>query len=143
SSSRTPAMRSTSRSRICSTAPSMSFSIRLNEAAGRGATRAPRPARSSASGDCRVVEPGPEFTLGIEEEYFLVDRATRDVVGDPPDGMLAECEALLGAQVSPEFLRSQIEIGTRICTSLEEAQAELRRLRGGIAAVAARHSMAP
>ncbi|TMJ65544.1 MAG: carboxylate-amine ligase [Alphaproteobacteria bacterium] len=85
----------------------------------------------------------PEFTLGIEEEYFLVDRATRDIVGDPPDGMLAECEALLGAQVSPEFLRSQIEIGTRICTSLEEAQAELRRLRGGIAAVAARHSMAP
>ena len=46
----------------------------------------------------------PEFTLGIEEEYFLVDRATRDVVGDPPDGMLAEFEALLGAQVSPEFL---------------------------------------
>jgi carboxylate-amine ligase len=46
----------------------------------------------------------PEFTLGIEEEYFLVNRATRDVVGDPPDGMLAEFEALLGAQVSPEFL---------------------------------------
>jgi len=39
----------------------------------------------------------PEFTLGIEEEYFLVDRATRNVVGDPPDGMLAEFEALLGA----------------------------------------------
>jgi carboxylate-amine ligase len=85
----------------------------------------------------------PEFTLGIEEEYFLVDRATRDVVGDPPDGMLAECEALLGAQVSPEFLRSQIEIGTRICATLDEARAELRRLRGGIATVAARHGMAP
>jgi len=85
----------------------------------------------------------PEFTLGIEEEYFLVDRATRDVVGDPPDGMLAEFEALLGAQVSPEFLRSQIEIGTRVCATLEEARAELRRLRGGIAAVAAGHGMAP
>ena len=47
----------------------------------------------------------PEFTLGIEEEYFLVDRATRDVVGDPPDAMLAECETLLAGQVSPEFLR--------------------------------------
>src|SRR5205823_14971006 len=82
-------------------------------------------------------------TLGIEEEYFLVDRATRDVVGDPPDGVLAECEALLGAQVSPEFLSSQIEIGTRICATLDEARAELRQLRGGIAAVAARHGMAP
>ncbi|HXC92326.1 MAG TPA: carboxylate-amine ligase, partial [Stellaceae bacterium] len=37
----------------------------------------------------------PEFTLGIEEEYFLVDRATRDVVEDPPAAMLADCEALL------------------------------------------------
>src|SRR5438552_14442484 len=90
-----------------------------------------------------VLMAEPEFTLGIEEEYFLVDRATRDVVGDPPDGMLAECEALLGAQVSPEFLRSQIEIGTRICATLDEARAELRQLRGGIAAVAARHGMAP
>ena len=85
----------------------------------------------------------PEFTLGIEEEYFLVDKTTRDVVGDPPDGMLAECEALLGAQVSPEFLRSQIEIGTRVCASLGEARADLRRLRGTIASVAAGYGMAP
>ena len=69
----------------------------------------------------------PEFTLGIEEEYFLVDKTTRNVVDDPPDGMLAEFEALLGAQVSPEFLRSQIEIGTRVCASLEEARAEWER----------------
>ena len=32
-----------------------------------------------------MVEAGPEFTLGIEEEYFLVDKETRNVVGDPPD----------------------------------------------------------
>ena len=85
----------------------------------------------------------PEFTLGIEEEYFLVDRATRDVVGDPPAAMLAEYEALLGGQVSPEFLRSQIEIGTRVCASLDEARTDLRRLRGTIGSVAARHGMAP
>jgi carboxylate-amine ligase len=90
-----------------------------------------------------VLEFGPEFTLGIEEEYFLVDRATRDVVGDPPKAMLAELEALLGAQVSPEFLRSQIEIGTRICSNLDEARADLRRLRGTIASVAAGYGMAP
>ncbi len=85
----------------------------------------------------------PEFTLGIEEEYFLVDRATRDVVGEPPDAMLAELEALLGPQVSPEFLRSQIEVGTRVCTNIDEASAELRRLRSAIAVVAGRHGMAP
>jgi carboxylate-amine ligase len=85
----------------------------------------------------------PEFTLGIEEEYFLVDRTTRDVVDDPPPEMLADCEALLAGQVSPEFLRSQIEIGTRVCTSLAEARADLRHLRRTVAAVAARHGMAP
>jgi carboxylate-amine ligase len=89
------------------------------------------------------VKPDPEFTIGIEEEYFLVDCKTRDAVGDPPDAMLAELDALLGAQVSPEFLRSQIEIGTRVCFGLNEARAELRRLRGAIAAVTAQHGMAP
>jgi len=46
------------------------------------------------------VSAEPEFTLGIEEEYFLVDCATRDVVSDPPAAMLTELGALLGPQVS-------------------------------------------
>lgn len=85
----------------------------------------------------------PEFTLGIEEEYFLVDRPTRDIVDDPPPQMLADCEALLAGQVSPEFLRSQIEIGTRVCANLGEARADLTHLRRTVAEVAARHGMAP
>src|SRR4051794_17082966 len=36
----------------------------------------------------------PSFTLGIEEEYLLVDRQTRDIVPDPPDDMLTACEAV-------------------------------------------------
>ena len=91
----------------------------------------------------RMALAEPEFTLGIEEEYFLVDRATRDVVDDPPPEMLADCEALLAGQVSPEFLRSQIEVGTRVCASLGEARADLCRLRATVAEVAARHGMAP
>jgi len=90
-----------------------------------------------------MIPAEPEFTLGIEEEYFLVDQATRDVVDDPPPAMLADCEALLAGQVSPEFLRSQIEIGTRVCTSLAEARTDLRHLRRTVAEVAARHGMAP
>jgi carboxylate-amine ligase len=57
--------------------------------------------------------------------------------------MLAECEELLGGQVSSEFLRSQIEVGTRVCASLEEARADLRRLRATVAEVAARRGLAP
>lgn len=85
----------------------------------------------------------PEFTLGVEEEYFLVDRATRDVVDDPPPAMLAACETLLKGQVSPEFLRSQIEVETRVCRDLAEARADLAHLRRTVAEVAGRHGMAP
>lgn len=85
----------------------------------------------------------PSFTIGIEEEYFLVSRASRDIASEPPDGMLEECQALLEGQVSPEFLKAQIEVGTRVCDSLAEARADLSRLRGTVAAVAARHGLAP
>ncbi len=85
----------------------------------------------------------PTFTVGIEEEYHLVDRRTRDLVAEAPPVLMAACETKLGKQVSPEFLRSQIEIGTRPCATVLEAHAELIRLRGTIAAEAAQHGLAP
>jgi carboxylate-amine ligase len=85
----------------------------------------------------------PSFTIGVEEEYLLVDRDTRDLVTDPPASMLAECKELAGEQVSPEFLRSQIEVGTKICRSVAEARGDLAKLRGTIAEVAERHGCAP
>lgn len=84
----------------------------------------------------------PTFTFGIEEEYHLVDLATRDLASAPAD-LMAACEAELGKQVAPEFLRSQIEIGTRVCRSFDEARAELSRLRGSIARNAAAFGLAP
>jgi carboxylate-amine ligase len=85
----------------------------------------------------------PSFTLGIEEEYLLVDRQTRDIVPEPPDDMLAACEAVAPDQVHPEFLRCQIEIGTRVCADLSEAKGELSRLRLSVADVVSRYGMAP
>ena len=85
----------------------------------------------------------PEFTLGIEEEYLLVDRETRDLAADPPTALMAACEKELGPQVSGEFLRSQIEIGTKVCKSIAEAREELVRLRGGVARVANDFGLAP
>jgi len=84
----------------------------------------------------------PPFTLGMEEEYLLVERQSRDLISEAPATMLAECEAHLKGQVSPEFLQSQIEVGTRVCATLGEARAELAHLRKTVAAVAARHGLA-
>ena len=85
----------------------------------------------------------PAFTIGIEEEYLLVDRTSRDLVSEPPASMMAECVKRLSGQVSPEFLRSQIEVGTRVCRNIGEARADLVHLRATVAEVANRHGMAP
>ena len=85
----------------------------------------------------------PSFSIGVEEEYLLVDKTTRDLVADPPPCVLEECEELLQGQVSPEFMRAQIEVGTRVCHSVEEARWDLARLRGVISEVTGRHGLAP
>jgi carboxylate-amine ligase len=87
--------------------------------------------------------PPPSFSLGIEEEYLLVDRQTRDLVPDPPAAMLEECQKRLEGRVTPEFLRCQIEVGTRVCSSLAEARADLAHLRATVAEVAGAHGLAP
>lgn len=84
----------------------------------------------------------PSFTIGIEEEYLLVNRQTRDLIKEAPPTMLAECEKLLEEQVKPEFLQSQIEIGTRVCETLQQAREDLAHLRSCVAQVAEQHGLA-
>jgi carboxylate-amine ligase len=84
----------------------------------------------------------PSFTIGIEEEYLLVDPETRNLAEDPPATILEECRKRIGDQVTPEFLRSQIEVGTKICTSIAEAKEELQSLRCCIRDVAEAHGLA-
>ena len=90
-----------------------------------------------------MTKNGPQFTIGIEEEYLLVDQETRSLVVDPPASLMAECEELCGAQVTSELLRSQIEIGTKVCENIQEAEEDLRRLRRIIIDCAANHGLAP
>jgi carboxylate-amine ligase len=85
----------------------------------------------------------PEFTVGVEEEYLLVDRDTRSLVVDPPQSLMSECEEQCGGQVTSELLRSQIEIGTKVCNNVQEAREDLARLRRIIIDVAANHNLAP
>jgi len=85
----------------------------------------------------------PSFTLGIEEEYLLVDKTSRDLVRDVPKGLMDECEQTLADQVSPEFLQCQIEVGTRVCETLQEARKDLAHLRSCIAEIASKHNLAP
>ena len=85
----------------------------------------------------------PSFTIGIEEEYLLVDRETRDLAVDPPKSFMTECERRLKGRVSPEFMQSQIEVGTNKCATIPQAADELAELRQTVAEVAGKHGMAP
>jgi carboxylate-amine ligase len=85
----------------------------------------------------------PSFTLGVEEEYLLVDKETRALVIDPPDSLMAEAEEKCGSQVTSELLRSQIEIGTKVCANIQEAHEDLARLRSNVIEVANNHGLAP
>ena len=85
----------------------------------------------------------PEFTLGVEEEYLLVDKETRGLAVDPPKSLLGECEEILGGQVTTELLRSQIEVGTKVCKNIQEVRTDLSRLRRTVIDVADRHGLAP
>lgn len=86
---------------------------------------------------------GPPFTIGVEEEYLLVDKKTRALIIDPPAELMHKARELLGEQVTAELLRSQIEIGTRVCRNVQQAESELKRLRSGVIAVAAQYGLAP
>jgi len=86
--------------------------------------------------------PAAAFTIGVEEEYLLVDQETRALIVDPPEGLMQECEERCGPQVASELLRSQVEIGTRVCSNIREVRAQLIDLRGAIREVANRHGLA-
>ena len=84
----------------------------------------------------------PDFSIGIEEEYLLVHADTMELAEGPP-ALVEDCFADLGDQVSPEFLRCQIEVGTKVCNTVEEARADLQRLRAGVSARAAEYGLIP
>jgi carboxylate-amine ligase len=76
-----------------------------------------------------------KFTLGIEEEYQIIDPESREVTSYIQE-FLDQGRVVLKDQIKPEFLQSQVEVGTSICRSIDEARAEVRRLRRGVVEIA-------
>jgi carboxylate-amine ligase len=77
-----------------------------------------------------------QFTLGVEEEFMLVDPVSLDLV-QHVDSVLTEAKAgELGAHVSPELMQSVVEIGTPVCMTAADAAAELAKLRAYVTTIA-------
>jgi carboxylate-amine ligase len=73
----------------------------------------------------------PSLTIGIEEEYQIIDPATRELCSYV-QRFLERGHTVLPDQIRPEFLQSQVEAGTRICEDVHEARLELVRMRRSI-----------
>ena len=83
---------------------------------------------------------GLGITLGVEEEFFLVDPETRDLLADPDEGIFEACEQAGGPhKVVHEFLRSQIETNTRVCSSVADVRTALRETRALVVGAAEAH----
>ncbi len=85
--------------------------------------------------------PKTPFTIGIEEEYQIIDPVTREVTSYVQE-FFDQGRHVLKDQIKPEFLQSQIEVGSSICRSIQEAHEELVRLRRTVIEVAGEHGLA-
>lgn len=81
----------------------------------------------------------PSLTLGIEEEYQIIDPETRELRSYITE--ILEDDRILLGEVKPELHQSMVEIGTRVCQTPSDAAAELRRLRGIVMELAARKNL--
>jgi len=69
-----------------------------------------------------------QFTLGIEEEFQIVDPQTRELRSHVSE-ILEEGKMLLGEKVKPEMIQSMIEVGTGVCKDIQEARTDITNLR--------------
>ncbi len=77
-----------------------------------------------------------ELTLGIEEEYQIIDPETRELTSFVQQFLKEGRIFFKDDDVKPELLQSQIEVGSRVCKDIKELRQEVIRLRSMVAEVA-------
>jgi carboxylate-amine ligase len=82
----------------------------------------------------------PSLTIGIEEEYQIIDPATRELRSYITQ-ILDEGRRILAEQIKAELHQSIVEVGTEVCRTPAEARAELVRLRAGVIGLAAKNGL--
>lgn len=81
-----------------------------------------------------------QFTLGIEEEFQIVDPETRELKSHMHQ-IVEGGKVLLKEQVKAEMHQSVVEVGTNICHNITEARAEVTHLRKMVSLLAAKQGL--
>ncbi|MCB9638074.1 MAG: carboxylate-amine ligase [Myxococcales bacterium] len=79
------------------------------------------------------------LTIGIEEEYQIIDPETRELTSFIRE-FLEQGAMVFRDQVKPEFLQSQVEVGSSVCNNIQEAREEIKRLRGMVYEIASKNN---
>src|SRR5438309_11839640 len=80
------------------------------------------------------------FTLGIEEEFAIIDPETRELRSHIQE-ILEGGKVTLKEQIKPEMHQSVVELGTEICQSVVDASAHVIESRSNLAALAGRSGL--
>jgi carboxylate-amine ligase len=84
---------------------------------------------------------GDQYTLGVEEEYMLLDGESFDLVQHVDTVLSAAQNGELTDRIGPELMQSVVEISTPVCKSVADVDAELRKLRGLVSGIAGERGM--
>ena len=81
----------------------------------------------------------PSLTLGIEEEYQIIDPDTRELRSYITE--ILQGDKVILDEVKPELHQSMVEVGSRVCRAPSDLRSELVRLRGLVMDLAARSNL--
>ena len=86
--------------------------------------------------------PNPPLTLGVEEEYQIIDPESRNLHSYITELISQDQSRPTSLNLKPEFMQSQVEVGSHVCRNVKEVRAEVVRLRRAVSAMAAENGLA-
>ncbi|HSH04461.1 MAG TPA: carboxylate-amine ligase [Anaerolineae bacterium] len=79
-----------------------------------------------------MPKPVPPLTLGVEEEYQIIDPESRDLYSYISKLLSQDQQRSTKLDIKPEFMQSQVEVGSHVCRNIKEVRHEVIRLRRGV-----------
>lgn len=85
--------------------------------------------------------PEPPLTLGVEEEYQIIDPVSRNLHSYISELISQDQQRSRKLDLKPEFMQSQVEVGSHVCQNIQEVRQEVTRLRRAVTMMAAENGL--
>ena len=88
-----------------------------------------------------MAVPIPPLTMGIEEEYQIIEPETRDLYAYISKLLSLDQERETSLELKPEFMQSQVEVGSQVCQDIKGIRNEVIRLRRAVCEMAEKNGV--